>query len=146
MENRVGSPYPPRCLAPKVLTLRGEDPSVLQTVIHRNQSRACQEALLGQLRSLLHVIRFSGNRRWRKVRVFVRNLLSVFTCLISCSAQRFRNSCEKAGKGIMVWTVNEVEHMMEVCLFLSDVIRQMGSLKLLRPPVNFIQKRPYDGE
>ena len=40
----------------------------------------------------------------------------------------------------MVWTVNEVEHMMEVCLFLLDVIRKMGSLKLPRPPVNFTQK------
>jgi hypothetical protein len=37
-------------------------------VTHRSQSRACQEALLGQLRSLLYVFRFSGNRRWRKVR------------------------------------------------------------------------------
>jgi len=62
------------------------------------------------------------------------------TCLISCSAQRFRNSCEKAGKGIMVWTVNEVEHMMEVRLFLSDVIRQTGSLNPPRPPVDFTQK------
>jgi hypothetical protein len=45
-----------------------------------------------------------------------------FMCLISCSAQRFRNDCKKAGKELMVWTVNEVEHMMEVRLFLLDVI------------------------
>ena len=39
----------------------------------------------------------------------------------------------------MVWTVNEVEHMMEVCLFLLDVIRQTGSLNPPRPSVNFTQ-------
>lgn len=37
-----------------------------------------------------------------------------FTCLISCSLHRFRKSCKAAGKEIMVWTVNEVAHMMEV--------------------------------
>ena len=45
----------------------------------------------------------------------------------------------------MVWTVNEVEHMMEVRLFLLDVIRQMGSLKLPRHSGRFHQKRRYDG-
>ena len=34
--------------------------------------------------------------------------------LISCSAHRFRNSCKEAGKEVMVWTVNEKPHMMEV--------------------------------
>lgn len=30
---------------------------------------------------------------------------------------RFRNECKAAGKKIMVWTVNEPEHMMEVSGF-----------------------------
>ena len=49
----------------------------------------------------------------------------------------------KAGKEIMVWTVNEAGHMMEVRLFLLDVICSMGSLNL---PFNFTPKRQYDGE
>jgi hypothetical protein len=42
----------------------------------------------------------------------------------SCSAHRFRNNCKEAGKEIMVWTVNEAAHMMEVRLifFVLDVI------------------------
>jgi hypothetical protein len=28
---------------------------------------------------------------------------------------RFREECKAAGKSIMVWTVNEPAHMMEVC-------------------------------
>ena len=39
-----------------------------------------------------------------------------FPCRISRSAHRFRNNCKEAGKEIMVWTVNEVAHMMEVRL------------------------------
>lgn len=38
----------------------------------------------------------------------------LFTCRISRSVHRFRNDCKEAGKEIMVWTVNEVAHMMEV--------------------------------
>lgn len=48
----------------------------------------------------------------------------------------------KAGKEIVVWTVNEVEQMMEVRLFLLDVIRSTEPLNL---PVNFVPKRRYDG-
>ena len=76
LANRVSSPDPPRSVAPEVPAPCREDPSVLQALAHRGQSRACQEALLGQLRGLLHVFRFFGNCRWRKVRP-VRNLFYV---------------------------------------------------------------------
>ena len=30
--------------------------------------------------------------------------------------RRFRAECKSSGKSLMVWTVNDPDHMMEVCL------------------------------
>ncbi|KAF9644499.1 PLC-like phosphodiesterase [Thelephora ganbajun] len=45
-----------------------------------------------------------------------------FASLATTAGERFRNSCKAAGKSIMVWTVNEVEHMMEAVRWGVDVI------------------------
>jgi len=45
-----------------------------------------------------------------------------FASLATTSGQRFRKICKAAGKEIMVWTVNEVAHMMEAVRWGADVI------------------------
>jgi phosphatidylglycerol phospholipase C len=37
-----------------------------------------------------------------------------FASLATFEGERFRNECRKAGKKVMVWTVNKREEMMEV--------------------------------
>jgi phosphatidylglycerol phospholipase C len=37
-----------------------------------------------------------------------------FACLATVEGESFRNDCKKAGKKIMVWTVNAREEMMQV--------------------------------
>jgi len=46
---------------------------------------------------------------WESCEVFSMS----FASLATAAGERFRNSCKEAGKEIMVWTVNELEHMME---------------------------------
>lgn len=36
---------------------------------------------------------------------------------VDISFLRFRQECKAGGKQLMVWTVNEPSHMMEVCAF-----------------------------
>ena len=58
----------------------------------------------------------------------------IFTCLISRLVHRFRNHCKEAGKEIMVWTVNEVAHMMEVVQI--SPLHVMVSLTPFRHPAH----------
>jgi len=46
---------------------------------------------------------------WESCEVFSMS----FASLATAAGEKFRNSCKQAGKEIMVWTVNEVAHMME---------------------------------
>jgi hypothetical protein len=39
------------------------------------------------------------------------------TCIDSNRLGRFRKECKTAGKQIMVWTVNQADHMIEVNLY-----------------------------
>ncbi|KAG2042152.1 PLC-like phosphodiesterase [Suillus americanus] len=55
---------------------------------------------------------------WDGVEVFSM----AFASLTTYDGQKFRNECKAAGKKIMVWTVNEPEHMMEAVRWGIDVI------------------------
>ncbi|KAG1783022.1 PLC-like phosphodiesterase [Suillus placidus] len=55
---------------------------------------------------------------WDSVEVFSM----AFASLTTSDGQKFRNQCKAAGKKIMVWTVNEPEHMMEAVRWGIDVI------------------------
>ncbi|KAJ7771079.1 PLC-like phosphodiesterase [Mycena maculata] len=45
-----------------------------------------------------------------------------FAALTSADGQRFRKECKAGGKKVMVWTVNEPDHMMEAVRWEVDVI------------------------
>ncbi|KAF9226724.1 PLC-like phosphodiesterase [Gyrodon lividus] len=55
---------------------------------------------------------------WDDVDVFSM----AFASLAGIDGWRFRNDCKAAGKKIMVWTVNEPEHMMECVRWGADVV------------------------
>ncbi|KAF8843114.1 PLC-like phosphodiesterase [Paxillus ammoniavirescens] len=55
---------------------------------------------------------------WDDVEVFSM----AFAALAGGDGWRFRNECKAAGKKIMVWTVNEPEHMMECVRWGADVV------------------------
>jgi glycerophosphoryl diester phosphodiesterase len=55
---------------------------------------------------------------WDGVEVFSMS----FASLTTSDGLKFRNECKAAGKKIMVWTVNEPEHMMETVRWGIDVI------------------------
>ncbi|KAH7887507.1 PLC-like phosphodiesterase [Phlebopus sp. FC_14] len=55
---------------------------------------------------------------WEDVEVFSM----AFATLTSADGLKFRNECKAAGKKIMVWTVNEAEHMMECVRWGVDVV------------------------
>ncbi|EIW76202.1 PLC-like phosphodiesterase [Coniophora puteana RWD-64-598 SS2] len=55
---------------------------------------------------------------WDHVEVFSMS----FASLTTSDGQKFRAECKAAGKKIMVWTVNEPEHMMEVVRWGADVV------------------------
>lgn len=56
----------------------------------------------------------SGHRGWRKVGAGNDSQRKLFADDVSA---RFRLECKKAGKRLMVWTVNDPYQMMEVSLF-----------------------------
>jgi len=45
-----------------------------------------------------------------------------FAALTSADGEKFRKECKAAGKKVMVWTVNEPDHMMEAVRWEVDVI------------------------
>nr|GAT59327.1 predicted protein [Mycena chlorophos] len=55
---------------------------------------------------------------WNDCEVFSMS----FAALTSADGVRFRQECKAAGKKIMVWTVNEPDHMMEAARWEVDVI------------------------
>ncbi|KAG2156338.1 PLC-like phosphodiesterase [Suillus clintonianus] len=55
---------------------------------------------------------------WDGVEVFSMS----FASLTTYDGQKFRNECKAAGKKVMVWTVNEPEHMMEAVRWGIDAI------------------------
>jgi len=55
---------------------------------------------------------------WESCEVFSMS----FASLATTAGEKFRNHCKEAGKEIMVWTVNEVAHMMEAVRWGVNVI------------------------
>jgi len=55
---------------------------------------------------------------WDDVEVFSMS----FAALTTAEGQKFRSDCKASGKKVMVWTVNDPEHMMEAVRWGVDVI------------------------
>ncbi|KAJ7682243.1 PLC-like phosphodiesterase [Mycena polygramma] len=96
-------------LAPRIL-LGLWHPSFLEPA--KDQLPYCRRSYIGNCPTI------ARKYFWNDCEVFSIS----FAALTSSDGQRFRQECKAGGKKVMVWTVNEPDHMMEAVRWEVDVI------------------------